>query len=108
MIKKSTSWTVLIYGILIAALGYLGYSKGGSAVSLYAGFGFGALLALSSILMFFKIRFGSYAALALTLALTATFAIRYSTTSKGMPAILAVLSAGVLLFLLARAVEWKR
>ncbi len=108
MIKKSTSWTVLIYGILIALLGYLGYSKGGSEISLYAGCGFGALLVLSSLLMFFKIRFGSYAALALTLALTALFAIRYSMTAKEMPAILAVLSAAVLLFLLAKAVKWKR
>lgn len=108
MVKKTTSWTVLIYGILIVLLGYLGYIKGGSIVSFYMGAGFGALLILSSILMFFKLQFGSYSALILTLALTATFAIRYSTTQKQVPAILAVLSGGMLLFLLTRVVRWRR
>lgn len=108
MIKKTTSWTVLVYGALMLILGYMGYAKGGSIISLYAGVGFGALLMLSAILMFFKLHFGSYAALLLTLGLTATFAIRYSITNKQIPAILAVLSGGMLLFLLTRAVRWKR
>lgn len=107
MTKKTTSWTVLIYGLVILGLGFKGY-RAGSLISLYAGMGFGALLILSSILMFFKLRFGSYAALVLTLALTATFAIRYSITHSGLPAILAVLSGGMLLFLLARVVHWKQ
>lgn len=108
MIKKSTSWSVLIYGILICCLGYLGYHNTLSIVSLYAGVGFGALLIICSILMFFKHPFGSYAALFLTLILTGTFAIRYSITHKEVPAILAVLSGGMLLYLLARVVQWKR
>ncbi len=106
--KKTTSWSVLIYGILILLLGWMGYQKGGSVVSLYMGSGFGALLILSAILMFFKIRFGSYAALFLTFALTATFATRYSMTHKQIPAILAVLSGAMLLYLLTRVVPWKR
>ncbi|MBX7065811.1 MAG: TMEM14 family protein [Parachlamydiales bacterium] len=108
MIKKTTSWTVLIYGLLIVSLGYLGYAKGGSSVSLYMGVGFGSLLILSALLMFFHIRFGAYAALFLTLALTATFGIRYSITQKQVPAILAVLSGGMLLFLLTRVVRWRK
>lgn len=108
MVKKTTSWTVLIYGLMILALGYMGYYQAGSLISLYSGVGFGVLLVLSSILMFFKYRFGSYSALILTFALTGTFAIRYSMTHHGLPAILAVLSGGMLLFLLVRVVHWKQ
>lgn len=108
MIKKSTCWAVLCYGLLIAILGYLGYHQAGSIVSLYAGVGLGSLLTISAVLMFFDLLFSAYTALLLTLLLTGTFAIRYSVTQKGMPAILAVLSGGMLLFLLARVVNWKR
>jgi uncharacterized membrane protein (UPF0136 family) len=108
MIKKATSWTVLFYGLLIASLGYLGYYQAGSVVSLYAGVGFGTLLMIAAILMFFQWHFSAYAALILTLMLTGTFAIRYSITHKGVPAILAVLSGGMLLFLLTRVVIWKK
>jgi uncharacterized membrane protein (UPF0136 family) len=108
MPKKTTAWAVLVYGLIIIGLGYMGYYQSGSMISLYVGGGFGVLLVLSSILMYFKMRFGSYAALILTLGLTATFAIRYSMTGKGLPATLAVLSGGMLLYLLARTVHWKR
>lgn len=108
MTNKSTTWTVLIYGLLILGFGLLGYYKGGSAISLYTGGSFGLLLILSSVLMFCKIQSASYAALVLTLGLTFTFAIRYSMTHKGIPAILAVISGCMLLFLLARVVPWKK
>jgi uncharacterized membrane protein (UPF0136 family) len=108
MIKTTIAWTVFVYGILIMSLGFWGYLQGGSAISLYTGCGFGILLVISSILMFYKIPFGAYAALILTFGLTATFAIRYSMTGKGIPAIMAVLSGGMLLFLLARTIRWKR
>lgn len=108
MIKATTTWTVLVFGLLIIGLGVLGYIQSGSMISLYSGGGFGILLVLSSFFMFYKMRFGAYAALVLTLALTAVFAIRYSMTGKGLPAIMAVVSGGMLLFLLARTVHWRR
>lgn len=108
MIKKITSWSVLVYGLLIVGLGYLGYQQAHSHISLYVGCGFGLLLIVCAILMFFQKMWGAYTSLALTFILTATFAIRYSMTHKGMPAILAVLSGGMLLFLLARTVKWNR
>lgn len=108
MLKKSTSWAVLIYGLLIIGLGYLGYEQAGSLPSLYAGVGFGSLLVLGSFLMFNGVRWGSYLALTTTVALTAVFSIRYSIVGKGVPAVLAVLSAGMLLFLLAQTTKWKR
>jgi uncharacterized membrane protein (UPF0136 family) len=48
-----------------------------------------------------------YAAVMITLILSATFGIRYSLTGKQLPAILAVLSGGMLLFLLARTAKWR-
>jgi len=108
MPKKSTAWTVLIYGLVIMGLGYTGYTQGKSMMSLYMGGGFGILLAISAVFMFMRKRFASYAALILTLGLTATFATRYSMTGKGLPAILAVVSGGMLLYLLARTIHWKK
>lgn len=107
MVKKSTSWTVLIYALFIISLGYMGFYLAESKMSLYVGCSLGVLLLGSSILMFYQKRFGSYAAVFLTLILTGTFAIRYSITGHGLPATLAVFSGGMLLFLLARTVRWK-
>jgi uncharacterized membrane protein (UPF0136 family) len=108
MLKKSTSWCVLIYGLILIGLGYWGYHKGGSITSFYAGGGFGALLVLSSLFMFAQKRFGAYSALTLTLLLTGLFGIRYSITHKNVPAILAVLSGAMLLFLMAQTARWKK
>jgi len=108
MIKKTTSFAVLVYGALIGGLGVWGYMEAASKMSLYSGVGFGAILILCSVFMFAGKKAGSYAALATTLALTAVFSIRYSTTAKQIPAILAVLSAAMLIFLLVRVVHWKK
>ena len=108
MLKKSTSWSVLIYGLLLIGLGYFGYSEAGSKISFYMGGGIGGLLMLSSLLMFARYKIGAYGAVILTLILTATFGIRYSLTHKGLPAVLAVLSGGMLLFLLAKTAKWKK
>lgn len=108
MLKKSTSWVVLIYGLLIAGLGYLGYYQKGSMISLYTGGGAGAILILSSFLMFASLRFGSYIALTATVLLTALFSVRYSMTQNSLVASLAVLSAMMLIYLLAQTTKWKR
>ena len=108
MVKKSTQIAVLTYGILLVALGILGYVKAGSAMSLYAGSGSGVLLVLCALLLHYQIRFASYATVALTLLLTGMFAYRYTATSKTLPALLAVLSGGMLLYLLAALTKWRR
>jgi len=108
MVRKSTAWAVLIYGLVLIALGVFAYMNAGSKISLYSGAGSGLLLIGSSILMFLKMRAGKILSLALTVLLSITFAIRYSVSHKEIPAILAVYSAGMLIFLLARSVEWKR
>jgi uncharacterized membrane protein (UPF0136 family) len=106
--KKPTSFSVLIYGLLLIALGWLGYTQGHSKMSLYAGGSMGAFIALSGLLMLKNVRAGGYAAIGLTLLMTGLFAFRYSVTGKTMPAILSVISGGMLLYLLASSVKWHR
>lgn len=86
----------------------MGYHFGGSKASLMMGGGFGVLLILCSLAMFAKNKLGAYIAAILTLFLTGTFAYRYTITEKPVPAILAVLSGGMLLFLLAQIAKWKK
>lgn len=45
------SWLVLIYGVLVAAGGVMGYVKANSSASLIAGLGAGLLLVGSSVAM---------------------------------------------------------
>lgn len=105
---KKISWPVLIYAILLMGLGYLGYQEAGSKMSLYSGVGSGAVLLICSRLMYAGNRTGAYIALMVTALLTAVFSVRYSNTGKELPAVLAVLSAGMLIFLLVRVVPRKR
>lgn len=107
MFNKTTNYAVLLYAVLIMFLGYWGYSHGASAVSGYMGLGFGAALLLSALFMFAHQKWAAYLAVILTLILTVTFGIRYSMTYKQLPAIMAVLSGGMLLFLLAKTAKWK-
>lgn len=107
MLKKSIIWAVFLYGILIIGLGYYGYHQSGSEVSLWSGVGLGGLLMISTLFMIAGRIEGAYFALASTLLLTGVFAYRYTVTSRAIPAILAVASGGMLLFLLARIARWR-
>ena len=93
------AWPVLIYSVLLMALGLVGYSKG-SAASLYAGTGLGLLLFLSSIAIFLQKKAGVYAALGITALLTIVCAIRYFLTAKGLQGAVAIASGAMLLYLL--------
>jgi uncharacterized membrane protein (UPF0136 family) len=107
MIHRSTSWTVLIYGTFVAALGLSGYYFGGSMMSLYAGGGSGAFLMLFALAMFAQRRYGAYGALLVTIALTGFFAYRYAVVKGVFPAVMAVVSGAMLLFLLTQTSKWK-
>ncbi len=98
---------MLVYGLAMFILGLVGHWKGGSIISLIAGVGFGVLLLISSLLMFRHKSAGMYASTIFTFLLTAVFGVRYTITHKPIPAILAVLSGGMLLFLLAQLPKWK-
>lgn len=107
MMTRTTAWFILIYGVIIATLGYIGYRDAASLASLWAGGGFGGLLVISSLVMFTGRKIGAYISLGATAVLTAVFTYRYVVTGKGLPATLAILSAAMLLFLLVRFGNWK-
>jgi uncharacterized membrane protein (UPF0136 family) len=107
VLNKTSIWFILVYGIVIIVLGYIGFKQSGSLASLLAGLILGGILVLSAIGLFAGQKAGAYVALGSTLLLTAVFAYRYAITGRGLPAILAVLSGGMLLFLLARFGKWK-
>jgi uncharacterized membrane protein (UPF0136 family) len=100
MLEKSTGWPVLVYALLLMILGFLGYQRTGSEISLYVGIITGVGVLVGSIGMLSGKVWGAYLALILTLLLTITFAFRYTATGKVFPALLSVLSGGMLLFLL--------
>lgn len=87
--------------------GYVGYLEAESLVSLWAGLASGGILVLSALGMFAQQSLGIYVSLAMTFLLTAMFSYRYAVTAKNVPAMLAIFSGGMLLFLLARFGKWK-
>lgn len=107
MLKHSLSWSVLIYGCILILLGYWGYLQG-SKVSLYSGGSFGLLLVISSLFMFAGKKIGFYGAILFTALLGLVFSIRYAFTGKSLPAILAVLSGAMFLFILLKSAHWRR
>lgn len=108
MIQKMVSTTVFIYGVLLLILAAYGYYATQSQISLIAGLIFGGSITLSALAMFAHNKTGIYVAMILTLALTIVFSIRYSNTEKSLPGIMAIVSGGMLLFLLAQIGKWKK
>lgn len=108
MFKKTTALIVLFYGLLLISLGYLGYHQAGSRPSLIMGVGFGLLIILSSAFLFAKNKLGVYLSIFATLLLTITFIIRYGASGKTLPGTLALLSGGMLIFLLTQMAHWRK
>lgn len=108
MLNEITKWSVFIYGIILIALGIVGYSAANSVASVVMGSGFGFLILICSLLMFQKKRIGLLLATLLTLLLTGFFAYRYSTTQGLLPGLLAVLSGAMLITLLLHCARWKK
>jgi uncharacterized membrane protein (UPF0136 family) len=108
MFKTFTKWAIFFYSLTVITLGAIGYFQGHSTASLIAGSGLGTLLLLSCLFMFMGYKGGSYAALTLTLLLTGAFAYRSTVTTNLLPALMAVLSCSMLVFLLVQLAAWKR
>ncbi len=108
MFKKTTCWIVLFYGLLLIVIGIAAYLRKESLISLIMGGGFGLLIVGSALLLFAKIKIGIYTSTFLTLSLVVTFGVRYTMSHQTIPALLCVLSGGMLLFLLAQSAKWKK
>lgn len=108
MKEKIRVLAVFLYGLVILSLGYIGYKEAGSKASLWCGVGFGILLMLSAQIMRLRQTAGLSMAIGFSTLLTGVFSYRYIKTGKELPAVLAVISAGVLLYLLLSILGKKK
>lgn len=96
------SWTVLIYALLVAVGGMLGYVRAGSAASLVAGLVSGLLLVGSAIAMMRgAFQPGWWLALVVTILLLARFGMTAATKGfKFMPGGLVIIMSILVLIML--------
>ncbi len=91
-----TAYIVLIYGILVAAGGVMGYARSRSMPSLISGLLFGILLIGCSAFMLNDDIRATYVALVFSLALSAIFFFRFRVSKRFMPAgLMIILSLAV-------------
>lgn len=78
---------LLVYGVLVAAGGVLGYRRAGSRASLTGGLRAGAAIAIGAILALAGQRPGFWLDLVFACALIVFFGYRLAKTRKTMPAV---------------------
>lgn len=89
----SIIWLILVYALLVAIGGVLGYVKAKSQQSLLSGLGSGVALAIAWYISLQNPTVGLALAAVIALALLVVFALRFRATGKFMPAgLLAILS----------------
>ncbi|PSB29808.1 hypothetical protein C7B82_10620 [Stenomitos frigidus ULC18] len=79
-------WLILIYALLVAIGGIIGYVKAKSNQSLLSGLGSGAALAIAWYVSLQNPTIGLILATVIAVALVIVFALRFRATSKFMPA----------------------
>ncbi|MCI0337522.1 MAG: TMEM14 family protein [Acidobacteria bacterium] len=100
-VKDMTSWIVLIYAIIVAAGGVMGYLKANSLASLIAGGVAGLLLAGSSFAMMRDAyQAGWWIALVVTILLLARFGMAALKEFKMMPGGLVIIMSLIVLAVL--------
>ncbi|MBW4538926.1 MAG: TMEM14 family protein [Myxacorys chilensis ATA2-1-KO14] len=99
---SATTWAglIVVYGLLVAIGGVIGYVKAGSKVSLISGLGSGVALAIAAYTTTQNPSTGLSLAVFIAAFLLIVFAIRWIKTKKMMPAgMMAILSlVAVILF----------
>jgi uncharacterized membrane protein (UPF0136 family) len=91
---------ILIYALIIAAGGVMGYVSAKSTASLMSGLGSGALLLIAFALSFRNLKAGFALAALVALALGVFFLIRFLNTGKWMPAGISVILSAIMLVLM--------
>lgn len=76
--KKTIPLLAIFYGIVVFALGVMGYKHAGSLISFLVGGSLGALVIISGFYMLLEKKFAYYCALFLTLLLGIFFGVRFS------------------------------
>jgi uncharacterized membrane protein (UPF0136 family) len=79
-------WLILVYALLVAIGGVIGYIKAKSNQSLLSGLGSGVALAIAWYVSLQNPTVGLAIATIIALALVIVFALRFRATSKFMPA----------------------
>jgi uncharacterized membrane protein (UPF0136 family) len=97
-------WLILVYALLVAIGGVIGYVKAKSNQSLISGLGSGVALAIAWYISLQNPTTGLALAAAIAVALLVVFALRFRATKKFMPAgLLAIVSlAAAAIF----AIDW--
>lgn len=83
---SAATLATIIYGLLSAIGGIIGYVKAGSAISLISGLVSGVLLLALGLLQWQGRSWPVPTSLAISLLLVATFSVRLAKTGKFMPA----------------------
>jgi len=91
---------ILIYALIIAAGGVMGYVSAKSTASLMSGLGSGALLLIAFALSFRNPKTGFALTALVALALGIFFLIRFLKTGKWMPAGVSVILSAIMLVLM--------
>ncbi len=95
MDESVMNYAILVYGLVVAIGGIIGYAKVRSQASLISGMGSGVALAIAWWVSLQNPTLGLALATILALALLIVFGIRFRKTGKFMPAgLLAILSLG--------------
>src|SRR5690242_11232419 len=85
--KKHTCYWVLFYSVLLFVGGLIGFWRKGSLPSLYMGSSMSFLLALSSLAILWRKKWGLLAAKFLTASSLLVFFVRYLKTGRAVPAL---------------------
>ena len=101
MKHQKTTWIVFFYALSILIGGITGYVHSASKASLVAGLFFGALLLISSLLMFQRKMIGKWIALTLAIFLEGFFTWRFAKTLHFLPSGLLSLMSLIVIILIA-------
>jgi uncharacterized membrane protein (UPF0136 family) len=94
------SGLIVVYGLLVAIGGIIGYRKAGSKVSLLSGLGSGVALAIAAYLTWQNLRIGLSVATIIAIALAIVFGMRWSKTGAWMPAGMMTILSGLIAIIL--------
>jgi uncharacterized membrane protein (UPF0136 family) len=106
--RKNSCILTIIYGLVVFALGFMGWWHAGSIISFAVGGTLGALVILSGFYMLMNKRLACYSALGLTFFLALFFGVRFSTNQNFLNISMAFFSAIVLVKLTLEAYRVSR
>lgn len=105
---QTTSIIAIVYGIIIALGGVMGFAKAHSPMSLFTGLASGAILIVAGLAMRRGVRAGFAIALLVTVALLGFFSWRFSLSHKMMPAGMTIILSLIALIAMIATARTKK